>query len=108
MDAELNRETKYFDAMVRLFDLHLENNQLTGACEALEKLVDIDPYDSRNQQRMDLIQGRADPGFMSRLNSRLAGPATHRSQTPPQERPPGTSHEPSSPTPHCVRPGHSP
>ena len=38
-----------------------------GACESLEKLVEIDPYDSRNQQRMDLLQGRADDAFLSRL-----------------------------------------
>src|SRR6202158_6263422 len=41
MYSELNRETKYFDAMVRLFDLRLASDQLASACEALEKLVDI-------------------------------------------------------------------
>jgi diguanylate cyclase (GGDEF)-like protein len=107
MYADLNRETKYFDAMVRLFDLHLANNQVTGACEALEKLVDIDPYDSRNQQRMDLIQGRADAGFMSRLNARLAGAATHGSQTPSQGRLLGKSSEPSSALLDDVRAGHT-
>ncbi len=41
MYGELNRESKYFDALVRLFDLRLANEQFTGACEALEKLLDI-------------------------------------------------------------------
>ncbi len=47
--GEINRESKFFDAMVRLFDLNLANDQIPGACEAFEKLVDIDPYDARNQ-----------------------------------------------------------
>jgi diguanylate cyclase (GGDEF)-like protein len=95
MYAELNRETKYFDALVRLFDLRLANDQFKGACEALEKLVDIDSYDSRNQQRLDLIQDRADPAFVSGLKSRLAGAATHGSQTASHERSRGKSSEPS-------------
>jgi diguanylate cyclase (GGDEF)-like protein len=95
MYGELNRETKYFDALVRLFDLRLANDQLAGACEALEKLVDIDPYDSRNQQRMDLIQNRADAAFLSRLKSRLAGAATHGAQLPAQDRVRGKSSDPS-------------
>jgi diguanylate cyclase (GGDEF)-like protein len=95
MYAELNRETKYFDAMVCLFDLRLANDQLAGACEALEKLVDIDPYDSRNQQRLDLIQDRADPAFIDRLKSRLSGAATHGAQTASHERTRGKSSDPS-------------
>ncbi len=95
MYAELNRETKYFDALVRLFDLRLANDQLAGACEALEKLVDIDPYDSRNQQRMDLLHDRADPAFLNRLKSRLAGAATHGAQTASHERTRGKSSDPS-------------
>ena len=95
MYGELNRETKYFEALVFLFDLYLANDQLPGACESLEKLVEIDPYDSRNQQRMDLLQGRADDAFLSRLKSRLANAATHGSQTPVQERSRGKSGEPS-------------
>jgi diguanylate cyclase (GGDEF)-like protein len=95
MYAELNRETKYFDALVRLFDLRLANDQLAGACEALEKLVDIDPYDSRNQQRMDLLQNRVEPAFLNRLKSRLAGAATHGSQTASHERTRGKSSDPS-------------
>ncbi len=45
--SELNRETKFFEALVRLFDLSLANDKIPGACEAFEKLVEIDPYDFR-------------------------------------------------------------
>jgi len=95
MYAELNREAKYFDALALLFDLYLANNQLAGACESLEKLVEIDPYDSRNQQRMSMLQGRADTAFLDRLKSRLTNAATHGSQTPAPDRSGGQSSEPS-------------
>jgi diguanylate cyclase (GGDEF)-like protein len=95
MYAELNRETKYFDALVLLFDLNLANDRLPGACEALEKLLDIDPYDSRNQQRLDQLQGRADAAFLSRLKSRLTSAATHGSATPAEDRSRGKGNEPS-------------
>ena len=40
---ELNRETKYFDSLVKLFDLYLGADRLKEACESLDRLVDIDP-----------------------------------------------------------------
>ena len=61
---ELNRETKYFDALVRLFDLYLIADQLKHACETLDRLVDIDPYDYRNQERIAKLEGMADPALL--------------------------------------------
>ena len=93
--SEINRESKYFDALGRLFDLYLANNQLPGACEAFEKLVEIDPYDSRNQHRFDQLNGRADAQFLSRVKSRLSNAATHRPDTPEQQSR-GQAREPST------------
>ncbi len=84
MYSELNRESKYFTALEHLFDLYLANNRVAGACESLEKLVEIDPYDSGNEERMSQLQGRADPDIMSRLRARLSNAATHLSQTTAQ------------------------
>jgi diguanylate cyclase (GGDEF)-like protein len=93
--GEINRESKYFDAQGRLFDLNLANDRLPGACEAFEKLVEIDPYDSRNQERFDLLKGRASDDFLSRVKSRLSNAATHRPEVaiPAQQR--GKSRQPS-------------
>jgi len=93
--AEINRETKYFDAVVRLFDLNLASDQLPGACDALEKLVEIDPYDSRNQGRLDLLKGRASDEFLSRVKSRLSNAATHRPDGHTHEQSRDKSSEPS-------------
>jgi diguanylate cyclase (GGDEF)-like protein len=80
--AKLNRETKYFEALGRLFDLYLAAGNVQGACETIEKLVDIDAYDSLNEQRMKQLEGRADPAFLTRIAGRLARVATHTTEVP--------------------------
>jgi diguanylate cyclase (GGDEF)-like protein len=77
MYNELNRESKYFDALVQLFDLYLSNQQMDGAKDVLQKLVDIDLYDPRNQKRLDLLQGKVDDAFVEQLKSRMRSAATH-------------------------------
>ena len=78
---ELNRETKYFDALVRLFDLYLGAGRLKEACESLDRLVDIDPYDYRNQERISKLEGKADPAFLQNILARAAKAATVSTRT---------------------------
>src|SRR5271154_2842252 len=78
---ELNRETKYFDALVRLFDLYLIADQLQRACETLDRLVDIDPYDYRNHERIAKLEGRADPAFLQNIMARAAKAASFSTRT---------------------------
>ncbi len=73
---EMNRESKYFDALVRLFDLYLVAGRMKEACDALDRLVDIDPYDYRNQERIAKIEGSVDPAFLQNVLSRAAKAAT--------------------------------
>ena len=78
---ELNREAKYFDALVRLFDLYLAAGRTKEACEALDRLVDIDPYDYRNHDRIAKLEGKADPGFLQSILARAAKAATVSTRT---------------------------
>jgi diguanylate cyclase (GGDEF)-like protein len=78
---ELNRETKYFDALVRLFDLYLSAGLTKEACEALDRLVDIDPYDYRNQERIAKLEGKVDAGFLQNIIARAAKAATVSTRT---------------------------
>ena len=78
---ELNRETKYFDSLVKLFDLYLVAGQLKEACESLDRLVDIDPYDYRNHERIAKLEGKADPGFLQNILARAAKAATVSTRT---------------------------
>ena len=75
---ELNRETQYFEVLIKLFDLYLTSGNVKKAAESLERLVDIDPYDYRNQERLELLRGRVEDAYVTRLASRLlrAGQAT--------------------------------
>ncbi|HVB88045.1 MAG TPA: diguanylate cyclase [Candidatus Dormibacteraeota bacterium] len=78
---ELNRETQYFDALVRLFDLYLVAGKLPEACEVLDRLVDIDPYDYRNQDRVAQLEGKVDPSFLRNVQSRAAKAANVTTRT---------------------------
>jgi diguanylate cyclase (GGDEF)-like protein len=78
---ELNRETKYFDALVRLFDLYLGAARMKEACDTLDRLVDIDPYDYRNQERIAKLEGKVDPSFLQNILSRAAKAATISTRT---------------------------
>ena len=69
---QMNREVKYFDALVRLFDLDLENNKIPAACEALDRLVEIDPYDYRIQERISKLEGKVSGSFLRSINARAA------------------------------------
>lgn len=84
MYGQLNREAKYFDALVRLFDLYTAANDVGRASETFEKLVDIDPYDARNQKRFSQIEAQADPAFLSRMRTRLGQLGTHAAEAQPQ------------------------
>ena len=77
---EMNRESKYFDALMRLFDLYLAAGRLKEACDTLDHLVDIDPYDFRNQERIAKLEGKADPSFLQSILSRAAKAATTSSR----------------------------
>src|ERR1700751_186000 len=78
---ELNRETKYFAALVRLFDLYLDAGQIKPACDSLDRLVDIDPYDYRNHERISRLEGKADPVFLQNILARAAKAATVSTRT---------------------------
>jgi diguanylate cyclase (GGDEF)-like protein len=78
---ELNREAKYFEALIRLFDLYLAAERIKEACDVLDRLVDIDPYDYRNQERISNLEGKVDPSFLQNILARAAKAATISART---------------------------
>ena len=86
---ELNRESKYFEIMIHLFDAYLKHGDIRKACDSLERLVDIDSYDYRNQERLERLRGKADDSFVQRIASRLtrSGTTISTSETEPQAGP---------------------
>ena len=69
---ELNRETQYFEVLIKLFDVYLNAGNAAKASEVLERLVDIDAYDYRNQERLERLRGKVDETFLRRVAGRLA------------------------------------
>jgi len=74
--SEANRETQYFEILIKLFDVYLNAGKAQKASEALEKSIDIDPYDHRNQERLQKLQGLADDALLKRLAGRLTKSGT--------------------------------
>ncbi len=85
---ELNREAQYFEVLVKLFDVYLNNGDMRKACDTLERLVDIDAYDHRNQQRFESLRGKVDDNFLQRISGRLAKSTVTGT---PQARPPAST-----------------
>ncbi len=92
--SELNRESQYFEIMLKLFDVYAATGNYQKASESIERLVDIDSYDHRNQQRLEALRGHVDEAFLKRVASRMASsaasaappprPAVGQSAGPPQ------------------------
>jgi diguanylate cyclase (GGDEF)-like protein len=69
---ELNRETQYFEILIKLFDVYFASGNFPKAGDALERLVDIDSYDHRNQERLAMLRGHVDEGHLKNVASRMA------------------------------------
>src|SRR5258707_13542392 len=93
---ELNRESQYFEVLIKLFDVYLTSGNVKRAAESLERLVDIDAYDYRNQERLERLRGKAHEAQVKRIASRLMKSGTpkpghsahaHAAQTPARPTP---------------------
>ena len=91
---ELNRESQYFEVLIRLYDVYLSSGNVAKAAESLDRLVDIDAYDYRNQERLELLRGKVDETHLKRIGSRLM-----KSSTAPPSQTSHTSSQPNVATP---------
>jgi len=93
--SELNRESQYFEIMLKLFDVYAASGNYPKASESIERLVDIDSYDHRNQQRLETLRGHVDEAFLKRVASRMASSAA--TAAPPPRAAAGQSAGPPQP-----------
>jgi diguanylate cyclase (GGDEF)-like protein len=95
---ELNRESQYFEVLIRVFDANFNSGSFEKANEILERLVDIDSYDYRNQERLEKLRGRVDERFLRRIAGRMLRPMGADTAAPSSHK---TSAEqgPGGPTP---------
>lgn len=69
---ELNRDSKYFKVLENLFELYLGKGDVRGACDSLDRLVDIDPYDFHNQDRLKKLEGKVSGDYSRNISMRMA------------------------------------
>jgi len=72
--------------LIRLFDANFNSGFFPKACEALDRLVDIDSYDYRCQERLERLRGHADDAFLRRVAGRMSRSADvqSRNTAPPK------------------------
>ncbi len=80
MYDELNRESKYFTVLTRLFDLYLDAGNVPSACSSLDGIIDIDPYDPHNHERMKQLEGKADPAYIRGVAARMGKTVTRQGE----------------------------
>jgi diguanylate cyclase (GGDEF)-like protein len=83
--------------LIKLFDVYLHSGNVAKAAESLERLVDIDAYDYRNQERLELLRGRVDETYLKRVGSRLTKSGTQTAAHTTSHPPPGQNAPPPPP-----------
>lgn len=71
---ELNRDGGLRLALARLFSLYLASEQYNKAAEALESILDIDPYGAAHADRLVNLEGHIDAIWYKNIEGRIALP----------------------------------
>ena len=66
-----NREAEYAQILARLFDLYFEAENYAKALDALDRAVDIDPYEAEHKARMQKLAGHAPEERLQTVAKRL-------------------------------------
>jgi len=70
-----NREADYCATLLRLFELYCKESKFEKAGEALDRAVEIDPYENGHQKRLQALKGKIDENRYQVISSRLGGTA---------------------------------
>ena len=57
---ELNYDSQLSSATAQLFDLYVDAEEYAKAASALDRIVDVAPYDARNSERLQRLSGKVD------------------------------------------------
>jgi GAF domain-containing protein/Flp pilus assembly protein TadD len=66
-----NRELEYSQMLSRLFDAYLAAGNYAKALDALDRAVDIDPYEAEHKERMEKLAGHAPEDRLQTVAKRL-------------------------------------
>lgn len=82
---ELNYDSHLGGTLSRLFDLYVDAGAYEKAANALDRIVDVDPYDSENGNRLQRLAGKLDSRRYEAIASRFQQTATTASSAPVAE-----------------------
>jgi diguanylate cyclase (GGDEF)-like protein len=86
-----NRESEYFQTLLRLFDLHISLNQYDKAADALDRSAEIDAYEPQQQKRLEMVRGKIDDNRFRVIASRFTSLDTSAGQSRTDEKMLGAS-----------------
>ena len=66
-----NREQDYCEALINLFQLYYAQGNFLKAADSLDRCVEVDPYQSGNQQRLEMLRGKVDQNRLGAISNRL-------------------------------------
>ena len=82
-----NRETDYSATLLRLFDVYCEQQNFAKASDALDRAVEIDPYEPGHQKRLESLKGKIEQNRYDLIASRFTGTsATQPARTSSEEK----------------------
>jgi diguanylate cyclase (GGDEF)-like protein len=70
-----NRESEYCATLLRLYDVYCEQKNYSKAADALDRAVEIDPYESGHQKRLEALSGKIEKHRYDLIASRFTGTA---------------------------------
>ncbi len=86
-----NRESDYFQTLIRLFDLHISLKEYDKAAEALDRSAEIDAYEPGQQRRLEMVHGKIDENRYKVIASRFTSLDTSISQSRGEDKVLGAS-----------------
>ena len=86
-----NRESDYFQTLIRLFDLHISLKEYEKAAEALDRSAEIDAYEPGQQRRLEMVRGKIDDNRYKVIASRFTSLDTSVGQSRSEDKVLGAS-----------------
>jgi diguanylate cyclase (GGDEF)-like protein len=82
-----NRESDYSATLLRLFDVYCEQQNFSKAADALDRAVEIDPYETGHQKRLESLKGKIESNRYDLIASRFTGTsAVQPPRTNPEDK----------------------
>jgi diguanylate cyclase (GGDEF)-like protein len=81
-----NRETDYSATLLRLFDVYCEQQNFAKASDALDRAVEIDPYEPGHAKRLESLKGKIEQNRYDLIASRFTGAPEQPARNSPDEK----------------------